>query len=487
MRRVVAILVGLVFASVLWADDSERSIADDPRVQDAVAAWTVWVENDLGESGVPAASYAFVHKDEVLASGGIGLADPSIGKPADADTVYSICSISKLFTSIAVMQLRDAGQLDLDDSLAVHVPWVATLSDVHPDDESISIRRTLTHSAGLPRESDSTYWAGPEYAFPTTSQIQDRLSSQRTLYPSGHYFQYSNLGMAILGEVVASASGRSWSDVVHDDILAPLDMTSTFTSVRKAHATGFLAAGYAARRGSPDRVRLGLFDAEGIGPAAGMASSANDLAAFARWQLRLRSDGGDEVLRAATLREMQRVHWTDPDWETTWGLGFSVVKRDGSTWARHAGNCPGYYTEFGVLPKEELGIVVLTNAIQSNRTLYARKAAAILKPAVKAALDGPVTLSKARHEFDRFVGVYDSEWGRQAIVRWKNSIASVWLASPAIEPSDWIQPLEHVEGNTFRRVREDDGSLGEEWLFEVDEEGRVLSVTAHSFPMKRVR
>jgi CubicO group peptidase (beta-lactamase class C family) len=264
-------------------------------------------------------------------------------------------------------------------------------------------------------------------------------------------------------------------------------MDNTFTSVPEANSTGRLAAGYSARRGSPDRERLTLFDVEGIGPAAGMASSANDLAKFARWQLRLRADGGDQVLRAATLREMQRVHWVDPDWDTTWGLGFSVMKRDDTTWVRHGGACPGYYTEFAVLPEEELGIIVLTNAIQSNVTLYARKAAAVVAPAVKAANDECSKPPERDPELDRYVGVYDSVWGREAIIRWKDSLAAVWLTNRAIDPEDWIQPLQHVDGHVFRRIRQDDGSLGEEWVFAVDEDGQVVSVTAHSNPNMRVR
>ncbi len=487
MRRLLLVVALVSIASAALADDPAPLIASDPRIEDALAAWTVWVENDLGESGVPAASYSFVYGDELLASGGIGFADPESGRPADADTLYSICSISKLFTSIAVMQLRDAGKLDLDDEIGTSVPWFASLTDAHPDDEPISIRRALTHSAGLPRESDSAYWAGPDFDFPTTAQIRDRLSTQQTLYPSGRYFQYSNLGMALLGEVVAANAGRSWSDVIQADILGPLAMDSTFTSVPEANATGLLAAGYSARRGSPDRERLSLFDVEGIGPAAGMASSAADLAKFASWQLRLRADGGDQVLRASTLREMQRVHWVDPDWETTWGLGFSVVKRDDTTWARHGGGCPGFYTEFAILPEEELGIVVLTNAIGSNHALYARKAAALLRPAVKAASKSSADAPQRNPEFDRYVGVYDSVWGREGIVLWKDGLAAVDLTNRAIDPDDWISPLKHVEGHVFRRVRTDDESLGEEWTFALDESGQVLSVTTHSNPSMRVQ
>ena len=184
---------------------------------------------------------------------------------------------------------------------------------------------------------------------------------------------------------------------------------------------------------------------------------------------------------------MQRVHWVDPDWDTTWGLGFSVVKRDNTTWVRHGGNCPGYYTEFGILPKEELGIIVLTDAIGSDVVLYARKAAAVLAPAVSTTNTCGEDLPVRDHELDRYIGVYDSVWGREAIVLWGDGLAAVDLESSAVDVDDWISPLKHIGGDVFRRVRSDDGSLGEDWVFAVDAEGRVASVTSHSFPMTRVR
>ena len=130
MRRFAAVMVMVLASGVAPAEEPVRSIASDSRIEDALAAWTVWVENDLGESGVPAASYSFVYRDELLASGGIGFADPETGSKADADTLYSICSISKLFTSIAVMQLRDAGKLDLDESIGVGT--VVRIADRRP-------------------------------------------------------------------------------------------------------------------------------------------------------------------------------------------------------------------------------------------------------------------------------------------------------------------------------------------------------------------
>lgn len=96
------------------------------------------------------------------------------------------CSISKLFTSVAVLQQRDAGKVHLDDPVAKYLPWVG-IQDVHPDDEPITVRGLLTHSSGLPRESDYPYWTAEGYPFPTHDEIVGRLRQQQTLYPASRW------------------------------------------------------------------------------------------------------------------------------------------------------------------------------------------------------------------------------------------------------------------------------------------------------------
>jgi len=487
MRLVTTVLTAALVILPIAATGQEGAPAPrlgaDPRVADAIAAWSAWVDQQLAATEVPGASFAIVADQELLGSGGFGLADPDTGRRANADTAYSICSISKLFTSIAVMQLRDRGALSLDAPLSDYVDWVSSLADVNPDDEKITLRRVLTHSAGLPRESDFPYWTGPDFDFPSRAQIRARLADQETLYPSGRYFQYSNLGLTLAGEVVAAVSGEGWAEYVQQQILTPLGMESTWTSVPAAAATGRLAAGYSALRGRQGRERLHTFDAAGISPAAGMVSTAADLARFGMWQLRLREAGGEEVLRSATLREMQRVHWVDPDWKTTWGLGFGVTRRGDRTFVGHSGACPGYYTTFRLAPADGMAVAVLSNAIGADVQLYAEKAVALVAPQLAKARKGPPETARDP-ALDRYTGVYDSVWGRAAMVRWEDGLAVVDLDTRS--PEDGLEKLKQSGEHAFRRVREDDDTLGETWTFAVDEHGEVASVTVHSNVMRRV-
>ncbi len=465
-------------------DPADPKLGGDPRVVDAIGAWLEWVEYQLEVNNVPGASVAVVHDQEILYAGGIGLANPETGQKAASDTLYSICSISKLFTSTAVMQLRDDGKLRLDDPAAEHLDWF-DIEDVHPGDESVTIRRMLTHSSGLPRESDSPYWNGPDFEFPTHDEIVQRLGEQETLYPSGRYFQYSNLAMTLLGEIVASASGQDYHQYIRQEILKPLEMNDTYSDIPAKHYGGRLALGFSERNRDGSRDQLPMFQALGIAPAAGFASSAEDLARFAMWQMRLLGDGGKEVLRASTLREMQRVHWVDPNWETTWGLGFSVTNSDGTSMVGHGGACPGYYSTFRLKPKAKLSIVVLSNAIGTEVAFYAAKGFEFIEPAVGAASDESDKAPEVDPELERYEGVFHTSWGETAIVHWKDGLAGVTLNTR--NPYKGLEKYKKVGEHTFRRVRDDDDSLGEEIFFEVDDDGNVLRYRQHSVWATKVR
>jgi CubicO group peptidase (beta-lactamase class C family) len=474
-----ALLVLVTFVPAIASDKEadSRPLGDDQRVADAVAAWEAWIEYQLGISRVPAASIGVVHDQELLTSRGFGLANPDTGAEATPETIYSICSISKLFTSVALMQLRDEGKVRLDAPVSDYLDWF-TLQDAHPNDEPITVRRLLSHSSGLPRESDFPYWSDPDFTFPTHEQIVEKLSEQETLYPASRYYQYSNLGLTLVGEIVTEVSGQGFHERVQAEILDPLGMSDTFTDIPEEEWGGRMALGHSYLQRDGSRKRLPLFQTHGIAPAAGFASTVPDLASFASWQFRLLGGDTEEILRSSTLREMQRVQWMDPDWETTRGLGFGTWKSNGHVFVGHSGGCPGYYSQFLLVPKHKLGVIVLASAIGTPVTFYAEKAADLLVPAIETATDSPDDVTERDPNLDRYVGVYDSAWGQTAILRWKDGLAVLGLGTR--NPKESLFELEKVGDHTFRRVRRDDESLGEEFFFEVDDNGTVTRFLQHS-------
>jgi CubicO group peptidase (beta-lactamase class C family) len=486
MRRFIASLIVLV--AVLLAVSSVRgqTVAEHPRVKQTLNLLRVWLDAQRAYQQIPGVSAAVVYDQQLLWSAGFGYADLSRKTPATPSTIYSICSISKLFTGIGVMQLRDEGKLRIDDPVARYIPWFK-IKRSDPLGPEITIEGLLTHSSGLPRESDFPYWTGPEFNFPTREQVKERLASQETLYPAETYFQYSNLGLTLAGELVASVSGEPYETYVTKHILGPLGLKSTTPELPQKERGGRLATGYSALLRDGTRVPVPFFMARGIAPAAGYASTAEDLAQFAAWQFRvLERKGGEEVLKANTLREMQRVHWVDPDLETMWGLGFSVSKNDGKVFVGHGGSCPGFRTQLLLKPDEKLATIFLANAqgvytgefVQQMYNIVAPAIKAAGKPATSEAVQPPPNLS-------RYAGTYESGFGGEiAIVEWEDGLAT--LSLPTMDPVRGLAKLKKVGEHTFRRIRKDE-ALGETLVFEVGSEGRAVRVIWNSNQYRRVR
>ena len=331
-----ALALFLLLAPPLHA---QQPLADDPGVAEALHLLDVWMDAAQAYGGIPGASLSVVHDQELVWAKGYGYAHVERDEPATASTVYSICSISKLFTAVGVLQLRDEGRVGLDDPVSKHLDWFS-IQDDYPEAGPVTIEGLLTHTSGLPREAGAPYWTGPDYPFPTHEEIVAKLPTQSMLYPPRTYYQYSNLALTLAGEIVAAASGQAYDDYVRANILDPLGMSSTFTDLDDRFRGNRLASGYSARGRDGKRQLVPDYQVRGVSPAAGFISTVEDLGRFASWQFRV-LDGDDALLDRNTLREMHRVHWLEPDGDTTYGLGFSVWKSDGDTFVGPRRFVPG--------------------------------------------------------------------------------------------------------------------------------------------------
>jgi CubicO group peptidase (beta-lactamase class C family) len=511
-RVFAALACSLTLAAILSTSPVSAQVAQDDRVSEAVEVVRVWLDAQHDYERIPSIAASIVHDQELVWSGAVGMAHPDAGAAATPTTLYSICSISKLFTSVALMQLRDRGLVDLHDPVSKHLPWF-TLQQQYEGSAPITVEGILTHSAGLPRESDQPYWSAPDFPFPTREEIIAGLKNQETLYPAWKYFQYSNLGLTLAGEIVRERSGMAYDAYVRANVLEPLGLTNTYPEIPEQHRGGQLATGYGALNRQGIREEQPFFQARGIAPAAGYASTVEDLAKFASWQFRLTGDR-NEVLDAHTLAEMHRVHYVDPGWNTYWGLGFSVTRGDEETFVGHGGSCPGFRSQLLLQEDRKIATVVMANAMV-NAGMYARGIYNVVKDAiteaaagdVAATTDGAETASRggarevgtaasadARDTADTqetpdltpYLGAYSEQpWGGEtAAVRWKGGLAL--LSLPTENPVEALTRLKHVEGDVFRRIRSDE-ELGEEIVFERDASGSVTGFRQFGNLSPRVR
>jgi CubicO group peptidase (beta-lactamase class C family) len=473
MRYQRLVVLALAIPVAAQAQKPAKKLTDDPRVSQSLRLMETWLEAQRAYEHIPGASFALVKDQQMVWSGGYGNADEARSAPATASTIYSICSISKLFTSVAVMQLRDAGKLRLDDPVVKHLPWFK-IKQKFPEREEITVEGLMTHASGLPREAEYPYWTGPDYPFPTHEQILAKINEQETLYPAEQYFSYSNLGMSLAGEIVAAESGMPYSDYVRKNILQPLGLTSTTPEMPEAERGKRLAVGYGKFGRRTSREPLQFFQARGIAPAAGYASTVEDLARFAMWQFKLLATNGKDVLAANTLREMQRPHFVDPAGTTTYGLGFAVTRVGEKAFVGHGGSCPGYQSYLRLRPEEGIATVAMTNAVDANATILAQRMYEIMAPALLAAAKDTGAAPKAADPaLNVYVGTYEGTFGGEtAILPWDGSLAV--LSLPNGDPVAGLVKLRKTGEHTFRRVRRD-GDLGEEVRFEMGPNGRAAA------------
>ena len=278
---------------------------------------------------VPALSVALHRADRPLWTftvGGTGSANPLNG-----DTRFRIGSVTKTFTAVLVMQCRDDGLLDLDDPIGAHL-------DV-PAHGELTVRRLLSHTAGLQREPYGDVW--DTLRLPDVDGLIADLARVERVLPPARRYHYSNLGLALLGHAVGRLRGGTWAEVLADRVLDPLGLSATGVTPGPAAATGFLVDAY-----SDHVLPEPPTDFGAVGPAAQLWSTASDMA---RWAAFLADpaavDPAGAVLRPGTLDEM-RMPLTVTDetlWATGFGLGLILLPQgDRVVHVGHDGAMPGF-------------------------------------------------------------------------------------------------------------------------------------------------
>jgi CubicO group peptidase (beta-lactamase class C family) len=321
---------------------------------------------------VPGAAWGIVIDGELAHASAAGYRDVAAKAAVDADTVFRIASMTKSFTAMSILKLRDEGRLSLDDPAERYVPELKTLRYPTSDAPRITIRHLLSHSEGFPEDNP---WGDRQLA--DTDEQMARLLRDGIPFSNapGIAYEYSNFGFAILGRIVSIVSGQPYDAYVTEHILRPLGMSST-TLHPSAVPADRLAHGY---RWEDDRWKEEpLLDHGAFGAMGGMLTSVRDLsryvAAFlAAWPPR---DGPETLpVRRASLREMQQA-WRpsgtsvgrDPASGATvlasssyaFGLGVTQTCAFRVSVA-HGGGLPGFGSVMRWLPEYGVGIIAFGN------------------------------------------------------------------------------------------------------------------------------
>ena len=356
--------------------------------------------------------------------------DPVTG-PTD-DTQYMIGSITKTFTAVLIMALRDAGRLSLDDRLETFLPQTKH--------GAVTIRSMLAHASGLQREPVGRIWENLDA--PDRERLLRELEDAEQVLPVHFAFHYSNLAFGLLGQIVEQLEGRPWVDVVTERILAPLGMKNTGLEPDRASR----ALGYQVHPHTGVATLEPQFDLKATAPFGGLWSTVADMGRYAAFV----ANPTDDVLSPDTLDEMCRpVIMTDVEgWARAYGLGYDLQRTGERILAGHGGAMPGFLAGLRVRRQDRVGAVVFANCTARAETL------ALAGQLVNAVLDAEPSLalvwspSQPQPDFGGILGSWWSE-GEEIVFEVRDNV--LWSRIPgglAIAETRFAQ----TDGGRFRAV-----------------------------------
>ena len=380
----------------------------------------------------PAVSAGVVRDGALVWSTHVGSArlDPTRA-PTD-DTQYMIGSITKTFTAVLVMALRDAGRLSLDDRLEKYLP--------HTRHGAVTIRSMLAHASGLQREPVGRIWEKLEP--PDAERLLRDLEDAEQVLPAHFAFHYSNLAFALLGQIVERLEGRPWSEVVTERILAPLEMNHTgLTPDEVGRALGYQVHPHAAVATVEP-----VFELKAAAPFGGLWSTVADLGRYAAFV----ADPIEEVLSADTVNEMcQPVIMTDVEgWSRAFGLGYDLQRTGERLLAGHGGAMPGFLSGLRVQRQDRVGAMVFANTTAGAETT------ALAGQLVNAVLDAepssaPLwTPSKSQPGFDGMLGSWWAEGAEIVFEVRDNALWSRIPGGPSVSDTRFVR----TDADRFRAV-----------------------------------
>ncbi len=369
----------------------------------ALAGFDAFIDSARVAWKVVGLSVGIVVNGETVYLKGHGQRDLDKNLPATPQTLFAVGSSSKAFTTFAMGALVDQGRLQWDVPVRTYLPWFR----MHDDAVTLRItpRDLVTHRSGLPRHD--ALW------YNNTTMSREELVRRIAWLPLNkdlrETYQYNNLMFLTAGVLVGSINGTSWEDGLRQLALDPLGMKRTNFSVKQSAADPDHSLGYRVRRDSIQRVPFR--DISLVGPAGAINSSAEEMLRWVGLHLAGGKMGDKQVIQAATLRDMYRpytpVSGMGQDAELgpqSYGLGWMIDTYRGRYRAQHGGNIDGFSALMTLLPRDNIGIVVLTN----------QNGAAI-------------TEIIARHAMDRLFGGVRRDWNAEALARSKTAQQSALL------------------------------------------------------------
>jgi CubicO group peptidase (beta-lactamase class C family) len=328
---------------------------------------------DLAERNhLPSVTYGVIVQDKLVFYGSTGLANLETRQEANAQTVYRIASMSKSFTAMAILKLRDDGNLHLDDAVAKHIPEFRSVAPLTTDAPSLTIRHLMTMAAGFPEDNP---WGDQQLQASEADLIRMVKEGISFSNVPGIAYEYSNLGFALLGKVISNITGKPYQHYITENILKPLGMNHTYYEYADVPSDQ-LALGY---RWEEEKWKPEPLLHDGVyGAMGGMLCSLEDFARYVSFHLQAwppRSGEDVEPVKRSSIREMHQP-WRFNDLfadakdragngcAMASGYGYGLAWRkdcSGRVRISHSGGLPGFGSEWRIYPEYGVGVVAFSN------------------------------------------------------------------------------------------------------------------------------
>jgi CubicO group peptidase (beta-lactamase class C family) len=338
------------------AKPTPDSASNNPSFEDI----DIYLQQQIDHLNIPGAALVIVEDDQIVHLRGFGQARPG-GEVPSPQTPFVLGSLTKSFTALAVMQLVEAGEIELDAPVQRYLPWFR-VADPQASAQ-ITVRHLLNQTSGLPMLPGMITLADFDSRPDATERQARALSTLVLTRPVGSAFEYCNLNYNLLGLIIEAASGESYTDYIQRHIFDPLDMRHSYTSQAVAQQNG-LAVGHRYWFAFPFAVpNLPL--PQGSLPSGQLISSTEDMGHYLIAHLNEGRYGGVQILSGAGIDELHR-----PAVEASmtgisfghYGMGWISLKTGESRIVWHSGTLPDFFAFMALLPEQNKGMVLLVNA-----------------------------------------------------------------------------------------------------------------------------
>lgn len=361
-------IVKVCFAQPAFFPDSLQRIQNIKATQEVVDRM---YKQQASRHHFPGMVYGVVADGKLIYSGATGYADVDKKTVAGANTVFRMASMSKSFTALAVLKLRDEGKLQLDEPAYKYIPELKKAKPLTTDAPAITIRHLLTHAAGFPEDNP---W-GDRQLNASDKELLDLTATAVFSTTPGTAYEYSNVGFALLGRIITVVSKLPYQQYITQQILKPLGMNNTHWEWNKVASTQ-LAHGY--RWTGNEWKEEALLHDGAYGAMGGLMTTLNDFEKYmalhlSAWPARDGKENG--VIKRSSLREMQQAlnfsalntrfnYFSGRPCATASAYGYGlrwIQDCEGKTFVGHSGGLPGFGSNWNILPEYGIGVVCFAN------------------------------------------------------------------------------------------------------------------------------